>query len=80
MSNMHTYGTIADKDSSDNLITGVLGTNSTDDVCDLQSGILITLGIGAALMGALVATATNLAVVGIAICHHRIRKRKLTLK
>ena len=79
MSNMHTYGTlIADKDSTNNVITDALGGNCTDeDIADPKRSVLITLGIGAALAGSLVTIAIILAAVGIVCCYRQIKKRKL---
>ena len=77
---MHTYGTlVAGKDSTNNVITDALGGNCTDDddIVDPKRGVLITLGIGAALTGSLVTIAIILAAVGIVCCYRQIKKRKL---
>ena len=66
---MHTYGTITGR---------AMGANSTDDdTVYPQRGVLITLGIGAALAGSLVTIAIILAAVGIVCCYRQIKKRKL---
>ena len=67
---MHTYGTIADQNSSNDL---------DDDDRYPQQGVLITLGIGSALAGSLVTIAIILAAVGIVCCYRQIKKRQLCL-
>ena len=80
---MYSYSsscTVADQDSQDlSTSNDALSTNSTDNNHYTQERVLITLGIGAALMGALIATATNLVVVGT-VCCCQIQKRKLKMK